>query len=315
MSGAQIDQFKANPIMLWMHNRSWRGTSDEVLPIGVWTNIRIEKGQLLADAEFDEDDEFARKIAKKVEKGILRMASVGIIALEWSEDPKTMKPGQTRSTITKWKVREASIVDIGSNDNALAFYDEAGNALNLSQDTAEFCPVPLLTESRSQNQIDMKEVLAVLKLAEGSTELQAKEAIVTLQGEVKEANEAKLAAEQKLVAYEKKEGEARQAEAITLTDAAIKDGRIDASAKDSFLKLFEADHDSAKVTLASIPKRQPVGSRIGSEGEKTEEEKLAAMTWTELDRANKLADLKANNWGLYAEKFKAQFGKEPKKEN
>jgi len=314
MSGANIEQFTANPIMLWMHNRSWRGTSDEVLPIGIWLNIRVEKGQLLADAEFDEDDEFARKIAKKVEKGILRMASVGIIALEWSEDPKAMKPGQTRPTVIKWKVREASIVDIGSNDNALAFYDEAGNALNLSQETSEFCPVPLLENLNSQNPpIEMKEVLAVLNLADGSTESQAKEAIVTLHAEVKKANDGKVAAEQKLADYEKKNKEALAAEAISLTEAAIKDGRIAASAKESFLQLFDTNHEAAKVSLAAIPKRQKIGDRVGAEGENSDEVKLAAMSWDELDKSNNLAYVKANHWDLYAEKFKLKFGKEPRK--
>lgn len=315
MSGAQIEQFKANPIMLWMHNRSWRGTADEVLPLGIWVNIRIEKGQLLADAEFDEDDEFARRIAKKVEKGILRMASVGIVALEWSEDPKAMKPGQTRPTVTKWKVREASIVDIGSNDNALAFYDEAGNALNLGQETADYCPIPLLGSALEENQktqFTMKEVLSELNLAEGSTELQAKEAIVTLKNKVTTAEAAQEAAEKELADYKKKDGEAKKQEAVDLTDAAIKDGRIDAKARESVLSLFEKNHEAAKVSLASIPKRTSIADKVGSEGE-DESKKFAAMSWADLDKANMLADLKANNWELYAEKFKAKFGLEPKK--
>jgi len=93
LSGAQLDQFRRNPIMLWMHNRAWRGTKDDILPIGRWDNIRIEKGKLLADAFFDENDEFAAAIADKVENNILRMASCGIKVIERSSGSQTPQAG------------------------------------------------------------------------------------------------------------------------------------------------------------------------------------------------------------------------------
>ena len=74
VEGAKLDSFRANPIMLYVHRRSsGDDDADEVaLPIGRWDNIRIEDGKLLAEPDFDEEDEFAAKIARKWDKGYLK---------------------------------------------------------------------------------------------------------------------------------------------------------------------------------------------------------------------------------------------------
>ena len=38
--GIDTAQFERNPILLWMHNRPMRGTTDEVLPLGRVENLR-----------------------------------------------------------------------------------------------------------------------------------------------------------------------------------------------------------------------------------------------------------------------------------
>src|ERR1035437_2291091 len=88
LSGAILDQFEKNPLMLWMHHRPWRGTKDEVLALGTWSNIRKDKskGAILADSSFDQNDDFAGQIESKVEGDIYRMASLGIRIVETSTD-------------------------------------------------------------------------------------------------------------------------------------------------------------------------------------------------------------------------------------
>ncbi len=55
------------------------------------------------------------------------MASIGAWPPEETSDAyDLMAPGQTGPTVTRWTVREASIVTIGANHNALAFYDRKG---------------------------------------------------------------------------------------------------------------------------------------------------------------------------------------------
>jgi len=131
-SGIDIIQFEKNPVMLFMHKRTTAWNDAQFLPIGIWDNVRKENGQLLADAKFDPDDEFAQKIKVKVDNKILRMASMGFTPVSVSEDPKDLISGQTRPTITKSKLLEASIIDIGSNDNALRLYKD-GEIVNLGQ--------------------------------------------------------------------------------------------------------------------------------------------------------------------------------------
>ena len=57
---------------------------------------------------------------------------------------------------------------------------------------------------------------------------------------------------------ERKETEARSAEATQLLDEAVRSGRITAQARPQFEKLFEVDHESAKAALAALPERKPL---------------------------------------------------------
>ena len=61
---------------------------------------------------------------KKIKKGILNTASAGLKPIEESEDPALMLPGQTYPTITKSKLKEASITDIPGNGNAIKLFGE-----------------------------------------------------------------------------------------------------------------------------------------------------------------------------------------------
>lgn len=312
LSGAQLDQFRKNPIMLWMHNRAWRGTKEEILPIGRWDNIRVEKGRLLADAVFDENDDFAAAIADKVENNILRMASCGVRIIESSRDPKWLKPGQTSETPTKWALREVSIVDIGANDNALSlvFYDEQDEVINLSDNQAAM-PLKKL-DTNSQTLSDMKKLLKLFGLAEDAGEDQAIEKYQALASKAENAEAAQKEAERKLAAYEASDKTRRQAESKDLLDAAVKDGRVNAESRPNWEKLFEADHNSAKLSLASIPVRKSVKDQLGeADGTGKDRDALSKMSWDELDKNGKLRTLKDKYPDLYEEKFEAKFGKKP----
>jgi hypothetical protein len=319
LSGAVLDQFKKNPIMLWMHNRAWRGTKDEILPIGYWDNIRIEGKKLLADAIFDDNDEFASAIGDKVENNFLRMASCGIRVIETSQDPKWLKPGQTCETPIKWTLKEGSICDIGANDNALSlvFYDKNDELINLTEDGSGL-PLKKLSDTKPVTQInsDMKKLLSFFKLSEDSTEDQVLAKIQELNEKLTLAETAKGTAETKLADYIKKEGEAKKAEAVTLMDAAVKDGRLNADSRKSWETLFEKDHESAKLSLAAIPVRKSVKDQFTDNvtGSDKEREAFAKLSWDELDKTGKLRTVKEKFADLYEEKFETKYGKKPNKE-
>jgi len=126
-SGANLNEFRKNPVMLLMHN-------DYNMPIGRWENIRIEGTKILADPVFDEKDPTAIEVMGKVNRNFIRMASIGAWPPEEiTDDLKFKLPGQTLPTVTKWTVREASIVTVGSNHNAIVFYDrQTGKHIELS---------------------------------------------------------------------------------------------------------------------------------------------------------------------------------------
>lgn len=324
--GADISQFKKNPILLWMHKRpaSWRSDKDEVLALGTVTNVKFnqEKQRWEGEPVFDTDDKFAAEIARKWEKGVYRMTSAGVKVIEWSSDPKYLKKGQTSETALKWILKEISIVDIGSNNNAIALYNDDDEVITLSEGDPN-SNIPKLKLS-TKNRKTMDEIT----LADG-TKLASVE-------DIQKLYDKHAATEQKLVTltterdglktkvdgFENAQKEARRTEATNLVDVAVKDGRIDAtpdkdgkSAKENWMKFFETDHESAKSALASIPKRKSVTTQLenGSEQNDTELADLKKQSWEDLDKNGGLVTLKEKYYDVYEEKFEAKFGKKPNK--
>lgn len=118
-SGIDLTRFEKNPVMLYGHIRNNEVSGEPLLPIGTWKNLRKENRELLGVPAFDMDDPFARKIARKVDNGFLKAASIQIAALEFSEDRALFVPGQTLPTVVRCELIEISICDIPSNRNAV----------------------------------------------------------------------------------------------------------------------------------------------------------------------------------------------------
>lgn len=131
-NGVDLTRFKSNPIMLFNHLRSAPGwfdesvTTDTVLPIGIWRNVKKANGQITAEAHVDFDDEFAAKIGNKVKSGIIRAVSIGFRALAYSDADEDKVMGQKGYTVTKAELLEASLVDIPANPNALVVSKSIG---------------------------------------------------------------------------------------------------------------------------------------------------------------------------------------------
>lgn len=309
-AGANLDEFRRNPVMFLHHN-------DYDLPIGRWENIRVEGSQILADAVFDELDDQAMKVKGKVDRGFIRMASIGAWAPEEkTEDPAMMLPGQTGPTVTKWTVREASIVAIGANHNALRLYNRStGELIDLSDTDA----VPRLMDDLPIKKNDnMSTLKTILNLQDNASDADIETAVQNLQQEnesLKQTN-ATLEDENKRLKDEANNAEAQRqqaqkTEAVQLVDAAVRDGRLEASGKDAFIALFDADFERAKATLNAIPKVKSVVSQIDES--QVELKDFVGKSWNELDRAGLLPKLKDAAPEIYAQKFKAEFGTEPNK--
>ena len=296
--GIDLGNFEKNPIMLYNHNRSYRGTTDEMLPIGKWKDLRVEGGALTGEPVFDENDEFAKKIARKYEHGILNACSIGISVTEWSSDPSLVKPGQTAATVVKCDLHEISICDIPANQNAVAMYDEQNEIINLSTpETGSGFKIPTLQKMN-------KEIALKLGLAADADEQACLNAIGQKDGRISELEQQLKTSNDRLKAYEDAEQKARSKEKEALLTSAIQSGRIDAKAREQFEKLFDADYENAKAVLAAIPERKSLTAEVhNGEGDET----IVSMSWDELDKADKLQELKAKHPEVYAKKFNEKF--------
>lgn len=87
--------------------------ADEVLPLGRVEHLRIDGDNLIGTPVFDETDPFAQRIKAKWEAGVLKMVSAGLDVLEQSDAPEDLVAGQKYATVTRCRLREVSIVDIG----------------------------------------------------------------------------------------------------------------------------------------------------------------------------------------------------------
>ena len=230
--GIDYAQYMRNPVVLFMHERGVNAYKGSEV-IGRCTKLYKEGTTLIAEVEFDEQDEFAKKIAGKVERGYIRMASMFAEIKEVSADPHHLLEGQVYETVTACKLVEISIVDIGGNDNAL----------KLSKDGKPFQLKKIVTNT--SNNMDIK----VIALALGMGDNVKEEAVLSALHNLKTDKEK---AEAEVVALKKTITKTRTAEATTLVDKAISLGLIPEVLKESQLKQFETDFDGQKAVLSKL---------------------------------------------------------------
>lgn len=292
--GIDLEQYSKNPILLYMHRRGSRND----MPIGIMENLRVEGDTLYGTPHFDEDTEEERNISKKWDRGTLRMLSAGLDVIEWSEDPALLVAGQTRPTVTKSKLIEVSVVDIGSNDDALQvnLYRE-GKLLTLAAGE-ENPDLPLLKVNEptllendnepTTNKKRMEKILLKLGLAPTATEDDAVAAISKLQDEHSSLNLARI-------------GDA--------VESAIKEKRITPDKKDKYLNLGkQIGYDGLKELFADMPAAvkpldlvKPTGGGASS---------TATLKW-ETASAAQLAELRENDREEYMRLYREHFGFEP----
>lgn len=244
--GIDMTQFKRNPVMLFMHNRNaYKPTGDEV--IGKWEAIKKKDGQILMTPKFDEQEEFAKKIKGKVERDFINMCSIGFRIIETSEDPKLMLPGQTRPTVTKCKLVEVSIVDIGANDNSMKLYAADGQMIALND------ALPLLETPKTKNP-KTEYSMEQLKLVATSLELKGDADLSQILKAIGDLKQDALDAQTKLAAFKKEVEDAQKEEATSLmaklTDAKL----VDKEGLETYKALFAADHDSTKKVVETMLK-------------------------------------------------------------
>ena len=303
-SGIDIEQYKRNPILLYMHER--RNV------IGRVENIRFEGDRLIGTPVFDMEDEDAAKIGRKWENGFLNMVSGGFEPVELSNDPQHLLPGQTRSTVMRSVLREVSIADLGSNDDAIKLYEPSGKLLQLAAGVDNDI-VPLLTlkkqpgeetpageinqDHNQPNLLQMNKILLALGLAATATEDDAVNAITKLQDNAGKAQKIELARIEAAV------------------DAAIQDRKVTADKRNTLITLGKTSgFDVLQETIGMlVPARKP-NDVITHPGGGTTATPSVNLAFSQISE-EQLADLRANNRDEYIRLYKAEFGFVPQIEN
>lgn len=105
----QLDNFRKNPVALFCHDYFSRP------PIGRVANIEVVDKQLIADVLFDQEDEFALMLERKVRSGVMSACSVG-----W--DTLAFEPGNGPNVpprVTKADLLDFSVVPVPSDPDGL----------------------------------------------------------------------------------------------------------------------------------------------------------------------------------------------------
>ena len=296
--GVILEQFQKNPVMLWMH---WRGVI-----IGLIKNIKVENGEITGEPYFDEVREESKMAKQQWEKGSLRMGSPNFEVIETSDDPALLKEGQTRPTITKCKLVEFSMVDIGGNDNNIRL-TYSGEELKLS-DGDDCSVLPLLKNPivKLNNNNEMNQELMSIALMLG---MPAESTLADVQKQVNVLLEHKKTNEELRNEIKTLEDrlEGMQLSGITaMVDEAVRAGKFTADKKDHFVELGKKiGSESLKLTLDSMSSSMKPSALIDKSPAPVSEKQY--KSWGEVPEED-LKLLRKENPELYKKLYKAEFG-------
>ena len=287
-SGIDLEQYRRNPVLLYMHERG--------NVIGYVKDLQVENGEVTGELVFDEASELSIRCKKQFGVGSLRMVSVGLDPKETSGAPELLLEGQTRPTVTKSKLVEVSLVDIGANDDAIRMYNE-GTAIELGKDGN--CLLPLLSNNPiNQTTMDLKKLALQLGLPETADEATVLAKIAELQKEAG-ANVTLKAENDKL----------KLAGITTLVDKAITEKKITVENKEHFLNLGKTiGAEELEKTLAAMSPNVKLSGIINHQGGSPAQQ----GSYTKLSEVPEaeLLTMRQSDPATYKRLFKAEYGYE-----
>lgn len=287
-SGIDLEQYRRNPVLLYMHERG--------NVIGYVKDLQVENGEVTGELVFDEASELSIRCKKQFEVGSLRMVSVGLDPKETSGAPELLLEGQTRPTVTRSKLVEVSLVDIGANDDAIRMYNE-GTAIELGKDGN--CLLPLLSNNPiNQTTMDLKKLALQLGLPETADEATVLAKIAELQ---KEAGAS--------VTLKAENDKLKLAGITTLVDKAITEKKITVENKEHFLNLGKTiGAEELEKTLAAMSPNVKLSGIINHQGGSPAQQ----GSYTKLSEVPEaeLLTMRQSDPATYKRLFKAEYGYE-----
>jgi uncharacterized protein (UPF0335 family) len=314
--GGDVTDYLKNPVLLYDHTRRYGENNDQIiLPIGRLNNLRKENSQLVGDPEFDLDDDFAKKVASKFEKGYLNAASPGFEIITLSDHPSVMLPGQKLPTVTQWRLKEVSITDIPANGDAVKLsYQGRTICLNGKSKPEDIETFLTSTQPIMKKTIQALNATGLINLPESATDEMVSSAVSSVAAQLSARSEeiTRLKGELKTAQDQVKdiEVQALKSKATGMVEAALAARKIVAGEKEHLIKLASASEEMFKATEESLKLRNAymgVNSQITTPADETDEQR--ADEYRKLHKEGKLAQLKAANpdrFKAIADAFKAQ---------
>lgn len=289
-AGMNVEQYCRNPVLLYMHERG--------NVIGYVKDVKVENDEVTGELVFDEVTELSKRCKKQFEFGSLKMVSAGLDIIEMSEDAAHLVAGQTSPTITKSKLFEVSVVDIGANDDALVLTHK-GKTITLGRDGE--CPLPELSNNhqKSKSEMEQKAIALQLGLPETATDAEIAEKL----GELKAAKEenAKLRKEKDALAL---------ANITSLVEKAIGEKRITADKKDEFINLGkEIGVEKLTSVFSAMSPQVKLSTVLGQHGTAKTDVPVTYKKLSEIP-GDKLLEMREQQQDEYKRLYKAEYGME-----
>ncbi len=288
-AGMDVEQYKRNPVLLYMHERG--------NVIGYVKDLEVEDGEVTGELMFDEASELSVRCKKQWEFGSLKMVSAGLDILETSEDAELLVQGQTCPTITKSKLFEVSLVDVGANDDAIVLQKD-GRKITLGKDSE--CPLPMLNNNnKKQKQMEQKQCALQLGLPETATE-------VEIAAKIRELTAAKQENETL-----RKEKETLTLASITaVVEKAVVEKRIGAEKKEEFVNLGkEIGQEKLERIISAMSPQMKLSAVIGHQGGTAPEGTAAYKKLSDVPQGE-LLTLRKEQPEEYKRLYKAEYGME-----
>lgn len=303
IKGGRWERFNKNPVMLYMHTRG--------KVVGKWVNVRLEAGAYKADPVFDLKNQFSAEIARQVNDEFLNACSIGV-------QIHSAELINNEVVATDWEPYECSIVDAGSNYNALQLYTEKGEAI---ADTALYIKNLTLSIQGKQmtNQQFIKEIPTSIALSLGLTETSSNsEIVLAITGQVVKNNRLEQELRERTSAYftllggastsKVEDAESDKAE----WDKRWKEGTLHslkAENPERYKQIFKASF-GAEPEVDKKSKNTPANTPDSKRNDREEYQgiKVDKEEYFELWKSGGLQELKESNFSKFLRLHKAYYG-------
>ena len=294
-SGLDVKQYERNPVLLYMHERG--------NVIGYVKDLEKTDSEVTGELVFDEASELSIRCKKQWDFGSLKMVSAGLDIVELSDDPLLLLEGQTSPTVTKSKLYEVSLVDIGANDDAIVLKKD-GKQITLGKDSA--CPLPLLAKKKepliqqNEEEMEMKSIAKQLGMAETASAEEISAKIETMKSETSELSKMKESRDR------------LELEMVTgMVSKAVEDGKVNASKKDVLLNLGkEIGHERLQEVMDAVcaPKHASLKAMVNSTSGAHVEDGWSKYKKLSEVPCGEIMKLKTESPAEYSRLYKSEYG-------